>query len=140
MSWTAAVGIVTVFTCSWTTVGCSDDGNGGKPAPSSSHPSTANNSLPAGAVGVSPAGVTTRVDAPADSTEEEYYQACHAAKVWMDDQSATGEAAIEPYLGMVQASASGVAGTWNKRWADLAPARQAGVIVAAQAAARGECG
>lgn len=47
---------------------------------------------------------------------------------------------IEPYLGMVQASPSGVAGTWNVRWSDLSPARQSAVIVAASAAANGECG
>lgn len=86
--------------------------------------------LPAGVVGVSPAGVTTRVDAPAESTEEEYYQACHAARLWMD----------APYLAVVQASPSGVAGSWHIRWAALTPARQAAVIVAARAAANAECG
>jgi hypothetical protein len=84
--------------------------------------------------------VTTRVDVPAESTEEEYFQACHAAKVWMDSQGSAGEALIEPYLGMVQASASGAAGSWNSRWTDLSPPRQAAVIVAAEAAARNECG
>lgn len=58
----------------------------------------------------------------------------------MDSQGGSGEGLIEPYLRMVQASTSGVAGSWNTRWADLSTARQAGVIVAAQAAARGECG
>lgn len=106
------------------------------PAPSSGGAS----SLPPGAVGISPAGVTTRVDVPADSTEEEYFQACHAARVWMDTQPNTGQPLIEPYLAMVQASASGVAGSWNVRWADLTPARQSAVIVAAVAAANNECG
>lgn len=75
--------------------------------------------LPAGVVGVSPAGVTTRVDAPAESTEEEYYQACHAARLWMDAQPGSGESLIEPYLAVVQASPSGVAGSWHIRWAAL---------------------
>jgi putative lipoprotein LpqV len=97
-------------------------------------------SAPPGAVGLSPAGVTTRVDVPADSTEEEYYQACHAAKVWMQDRPKTGESQFEPYLAMVQTSSSGTAGSWNTRWADLTPARQAAVITAARAAANDECG
>lgn len=119
------------------TAGCS---NGDKAKPTTGHSSTTTSSLPPGAIGVSPGGVTTRVDAPAESTEEEYFQACHAAKVWMDGQGTAGEALIEPYLKMVQAAASGVAGSWNQKWADMSPARQAAVIVAAQAAARGECG
>jgi hypothetical protein len=96
--------------------------------------------LPPGAVGVSPTGVTTRVDVPAESTEEEYFQACHAAKTWMDAQPPTGQSLLEPYLAMVQAAKAGPAGSWNTRWVDLTPARQAAVIVAAQAAANNECG
>ncbi|MCG1043653.1 lipoprotein LpqV, partial [Mycetohabitans sp. B8] len=38
------------------------------------------------------------------------------------------------------ASESGVAGTWNMRWADLSLPPQAAVIVAAAAAANNECG
>lgn len=93
-------------------------------------------------VGVSAAGVTTRVDAPADSTEEQYYQACHAAKEWMDAQPSptSRDSLFEPYLSMVQAAPSGTAGSWNMRWAEMTPARQAAVIVAAQAAAKDECG
>jgi putative lipoprotein LpqV len=91
-------------------------------------------------VGLSPGGVTTRVDVPADSTEEEYFQACHAAKVWMEAQPSAGAALFEPYLAMVQASQSGTAGTWNARWTDLTLARQAAVITAARAAANDECG
>jgi hypothetical protein len=84
--------------------------------------------------------VTTRVDIPADSTEEEYFQACHAAKVWMDAQPKTGGSLLEPYLAMVQASPSGTDGTWNVRWSDLTLARQAAVITAARAGANDECG
>ena len=90
-------------------------------------------------MGLSPTGVTTRVDVPADSTEEEYYQACHAAKVWMDGQPKTGQSLFEPYLAMVQASQSGTAGSWNIRWAELTLARQAALITAARAAANDEC-
>ncbi len=93
-----------------------------------------------GAIGLSPAGVTTRVDVPADSTEEQYFQACHAAKLWMDAQPRTGASLFEPYLAMVQASAGGTPGTWDSPWPELTPARQAAVIVAARAAANNECG
>jgi Putative lipoprotein LpqV len=124
-------------------VGCSHDAGSGKPtsssAPSSSVPSSTA-AAPPGAIGLSPAGVTTRVDVPANSTEEEYFQACHAAKLWMEAQPKTGGPAFEPYLAMVQASPSGTAGSWNVRWADLTLARQAAVITAAQAAANEECG
>lgn len=121
--------------------GCSQRAvEGGKPTTSPAHSSGAPVSVPPGAIGVSPTGVTTRVDVPAESTEEEYFQACHAAKTWMEAQPPTGQPLLEPYLAMLQAARSGAAGSWNRRWADLTPARQAAVIVAAQAAANSECG
>ena len=122
------------------TVGCSHSASSGKATSSSPVPPAASAAPPPGAVGLSPAGVTTRVDVPADSTEEEYFQACHAAKLWMAAQPRTGESLLEPYLAMVQTSPSPTAGSWNTRWADLAPARQAAVITAARAAANDECG
>jgi hypothetical protein len=124
-------------------VGCSHGASGGKAIPSSAPPapsSAVSSAPPPGAVGLSPAGVTTRVDVPADSTEEEYFQACHAAKLWMAAQPKTGESLLEPYLAMVQKSQSGSPGSWNTRWADLTPARQAAVITAARAATNDECG
>jgi Putative lipoprotein LpqV len=122
--------------------GCAHGAPGGKTTspPQSSVVARGPGSAPPGAVGLSPAGVTTRVDVPADSTEEEYFQACHAAKVWMEAQPKTGESLFEPYLAMVETSPSGTAGSWNARWADLSPARQAAVITAARAAANDECG
>ena len=90
-------------------------------------------------VEVSPGGVTTAVNAPASSTEEEYYQACHWAREWMKDKPGDPQTQIEPYLAMVQASATGENGTWNTPWAQLTPERQAGVIVAAKAAADAGC-
>ncbi|MGA7053580.1 MAG: lipoprotein LpqV [Mycobacterium sp.] len=121
-------------------VGCSHEAGSGTPTSSSVAPSRGTPPAPIGAIGLSPAGVTTRVDVPANSTEEEYFQACHAAKIWMDAQPKTGESLFEPYLAMVQASPSGTAGSWNARWADLNLARQAAVITAARAAANEECG
>ncbi|WP_231972868.1 lipoprotein LpqV [Mycobacterium sp. E3305] len=123
--------------------GCSADHPSGRPASSSTRPAgipSGPGTAPPGAVGLSPGGVTTRVDVPADSTEEEYYQACHAAKVWMDAQPRTGQSLFEPYLAMLQAAPSGTPGSWNARWADLTPARQAAVLTAARAAANDECG
>nr|WP_142245667.1 lipoprotein LpqV [Mycobacterium sp. IS-836] len=139
MGWVAVVlaaGLVTV-------TGCSRGAHTGAPTSSSARPSgipAGPASAPPGAVGLSPTGVTTRVDVPADSTEEEYYQACHAAKEWMDGQPKTGQSLFEPYLAMVQASPSGTAGSWNIRWAELTLARQAALITAARAAANDECG
>jgi Putative lipoprotein LpqV len=133
--------VVTAFLLAAT--GCSNGARSGTVASSSARPSGIPRgpaSAPPGAVDLSPGGVTTRVDVPADSTEEEYFQACHAAKVWMEAQPRTGGALFEPYLAMVQASQAGTAGTWNARWTDLTPARQAAVITAARAAANDECG
>jgi hypothetical protein len=123
--------------------GCSPGGPNGMPTPTSARPSGIPGgpaSAPPGAVGLSPAGVTTRIDVPADSTEEEYFQACHAAKLWMEAQPRTGGTPFERYLAMIQASPSGTAGTFNVRWSDLTLARQAAVITAARAAANNECG
>jgi Putative lipoprotein LpqV len=95
---------------------------------------------PSARAGLSPSGVTTRVDAPAQSTEEEYFQACHAAKTWMLDRPGDRQASVEAYLAAVQAPQATGAGTWNVPWARLSPARQAAVIMAARAAAADECG
>jgi hypothetical protein len=95
---------------------------------------------PSARPGVSPSGVTTRVDAPAQSTEEEYFQACHAAKTWMQDRSGDFQALVEAYLAAVEAPHAAGVGTWNVPRALLSPARQAAVIVAARAAAADGCG
>ena len=93
-----------------------------------------------GDIGVSPGGVTTRVDVPADATESQYGQACHAAKVWMDEQHAEDpKTLVEPYLKVVQAPDFTGPGNFNTPWANLTPAQQAGVILAITGAANGEC-
>jgi hypothetical protein len=91
-------------------------------------------------VDISPDGVTTAVGAPAESTEEEYFQACNAAKTWMEQQGGERKAQIEPYLKSVQSSDEPGPGTFGRPWSQLAPARQAAVIVAVQAAADALCG
>jgi hypothetical protein len=93
-----------------------------------------------GAIGVSPGGVTTKVDVPADATESQYGQACHAARVWMDGQHADDPTTlVEPYLKIIQAPDFIGPGNFNTPWANLTPAQQAGVIVAVTAAGNGEC-
>src|SRR5690242_3340128 len=137
--WGAVVVAAFVAGTAMAIAGCSHGAHTGAPA-TSARQSGNPNGAPAGSVGLSPAGVTTRVDVPADSTEEEYYQACHAAQEWMDAQPKTGASLFEPYLSMIQTSPSGTAGSWNAPWSKLTAARQAAVIVAARAAANNECG
>jgi hypothetical protein len=124
--------------------GCSSDTEGG---PATSSPATTNQTSvethtpQLGAIEVSPGGVTTAVGAPAESTEEEYFQACHAAKVWMEQQGGDPKTLIEPYLASVQASGTSPSpATFGTPWAQLPPARQSAVIVAVQAAADQLCG
>ena len=108
-------------------------------APSSASSSPAAAAATPGQVGISPGGVTTSMSVPASSTEEEFYQACHWARVWMADKAGDPHAQIEPYLAMVQASPTGENGTWHTPWAQLTPERQSGVIVAVTSAADGMC-
>ncbi len=133
--------------------GCSSGSRSAKPSPSSPTSSTSEAQAPPtttttnethtaapGAVGVSPGGVTTAVGAPAESTEDEYFQACHAAKVWMTEQGGDQKAQFEPYLAGLQSSDAPTPGTFNMPWSKLSPSRQAAVIVAAEAAADDLCG
>lgn len=135
----AAAGLVVLSGCS-----SSND-----PAPSSTaaEPALSSAGAPSsaapvapGEVGVSPGGVTTAVGAPADSTEDDYFQACRAAKTWMDQQGGDPKTQIEPYLASVQSTESVGPGTFGKRWADLTPEQQSAVIVAVEAAADALCG
>ncbi len=83
--------------------------------------------------------MTTKVDVPADATESQYGQACHAAKLWMDEQQVDPQTLVEPYLKILQAPQATGPGTFNTAWAQLTPAQQAGVIIAVTGAANGEC-
>lgn len=127
--------------------GCSSGNDAGPSSTQSGTPDagTSTSSLEAhtadpGAVGQSPGGVTTAVGAPAESTEEEYFQACQAAKTWMASQGGDPKSQFEPYLSSVQSSDEAGPGTFGTPWSQLAPARQAAVIVAAEAAANDLCG
>jgi hypothetical protein len=126
--------------------GCSSGSDAGK-ASSSAPPSTttstpvfSSHTAAPGAVGKSPAGVTTAVGAPAESTEDEYFQACNAAKTWMAEHGGDPKTQFEPYLGFVQSSDAPTPGTFDTPWSQLAPSRQAAVIVAAEAASNQLCG
>ncbi len=123
--------------------GCSSGGEGG-PASTQTASTTATSSethTPApGAIEVSPGGVTTAVGADAESTEDEYSQACQAAKAWIDEQGGDRKSQIEPFLKTLQApDAQPGPATYNTQWAQLSPARQAAVIVAVQAGADSLC-
>jgi len=88
---------------------------------------------------MSPEGVTTRIDVPAQSTEEQYAQACLTAKEWMTAQGGDPRALVVPYLKELQASTASGTATFKKTWAELSDAQQAAVIIAVQAAADGGC-
>jgi hypothetical protein len=130
--------------------GCSSGSDGGNPSPppstsvASATPTTATtnetHTAAPGAISVSPNGVTTAVGTPAESTEDEYFQACHAAKVWMTEQGGDQKAQFEPFLASVQSSDAPGAATFNMPWLQLSPSRQAAVIVAVEAAADDLCG
>ncbi|MCX8559638.1 hypothetical protein OS122_01835 [Mycolicibacterium mucogenicum] len=98
------------------------------------------NPAPGGGVAVSPGGVTTAVHAPSAATESEFGQACHAAKVWMDAQHADPATLVEPYLNLMQRPETRDPGNFNTPWTELTAGQQAGVIMAATSASKGECG
>jgi Putative lipoprotein LpqV len=126
--------------------GCSSGSEGGGPQPTPSASSTTTtttyqtHTAAPGEIAVSPNGVTTAVGAPAASTEEEYFQACHAAKVWIAAQGGDPKTQFEPYLKSLQTTNRADAGTFGMPWSELPPGRQAAVIVAAEAASDDLCG
>ena len=106
------------------------------PAPSS-EPQAATPGGPA--IGISPGGVTTRIDEPAQSTEEQYGQACLAATDWMTAKGGDAHELVEPLLQEVQTAKDTSPVTFKKAWPELSAAQQAAVIVAVRAAADGGC-
>ena len=135
--WAAAAAAIVAI------AGCSSGGEGGSSssaAPTTTATSSETHTPAPGATEVSPGGVTTAIGADAESTEEEYSQACQAAKAWIDQQGGDRKAQIEPFLKTLQdpGTPPGPA-TYNTPWAQLSPARQAAVIVAVQAGADSLC-
>lgn len=90
-------------------------------------------------IGVSPGGVTTRIEVPAQSTEEQYAQACMTAKDWMSAKGGDPQTLVEPYLKEVQTSTASGPATFRTTWADLSEPQRAAVIIAVRAAADGGC-
>lgn len=120
--------------------GCST-GSGSKPTAVAPAP-TAEQQAGAeagGAIALSPGGVTTRMDVPAQSTEEQYAQACMATKDWMATKGGDPHSLIEPYLKDLQGSPTSGPATFNKTWAELEDSQRAAVIIAVRAAADGGC-
>jgi Putative lipoprotein LpqV len=134
---------VAVAAATFAITGCSSGGDSGEPtsAPPTTTATSPETHTPApGAVEVSPGGVTTAVGSDAESTEEEYSQACQAAKAWIDQQGGDRKSQVEAYLKQIQdpKTPPGPA-TYGTPWAQLSPARQAAAIVAAQAGADSLC-
>lgn len=132
----AATAIVAIAGCS----SGADDGPTSAATATTTSTSSETHTPAPGATEVSPGGVTTAVGAAAESTEEEYSQACQAAKAWIDQQGGDRKSQIEPFLKSIQdpSTPPGPA-TYNTPWAQLSPARQAAVIVAVQAGADSLC-
>lgn len=122
--------------------GCSSNTESGpteSPTATSAPPTTTTSVAP-GEVGVSPGGVTTAVGAPAESTENGYFQACLAARTWIDGQGGDPQTQIEPYLATVQSEDAPGPATFGRPWSELTPGQQSAVIVAVEAAAEALCG
>ena len=90
-------------------------------------------------IGLSAAGVTTRIDVPAQSNEEQYAQACMYAKDWMMTKGGDPDALVEPFLEEVQSSTQSGPAAFGKTWPELSEAQQAAVLIAVRAAAEGGC-
>ena len=124
-------------------MGCSPGGGGHAtsqaPAPPISPGQSVEAGTPSGPIGVSLDGVTTRVDVPAESTEEQYAQACMAAKTWMESRGGDPTTLVEAMLKEVQTSSEPSATTFGRTWVQLSTAQQAAVIVAVRAASQGGC-
>ncbi|MGY4711266.1 lipoprotein LpqV [Mycolicibacterium sp. CBM1] len=133
----AVAGLAAVLTA------CSSGGGGQAtstptttPAPSSSPQASTPAANP---IGVSPGGVTTRIDVPAESTEEQYGQSCLAAKAWMESKGGDPASLVEPLLKEMQAGTVSGRATFNSTWAQLSDPQRAAVIIAVRAAAEGGC-
>ncbi len=135
--------VIAVGAAALVLAGCSSGAPTAQPStsnPSTTTMTTETHTAAPGAVGVSSSGVTTAVGAPAESTEDEYFQACQAAKTWMAERGGDPKSQFEPYLQDVQSTDAAGPGTFGLPWSALTPSRQSAVIVAAEAAADALCG
>ncbi|MCX2934777.1 hypothetical protein ORI20_31415 [Mycobacterium sp. CVI_P3] len=132
-----------VVACVAAVTACSS-GDGEHNVPTTATPSSGaqqptGTTAPSGAMGMSPSGVTTRIDVPAESTEEQYAQACMATKQWMETRGGDATTLVEPFLKELQSNAASGPATFNSTWEKLSTAQQAAVIIAVRAAAEGGC-
>lgn len=109
------------------------------PAVSEAQPSSAEATPGAPPIGISSGGVTTRIDVPAQSTEEQYGQSCLAAKDVLTAKGGNLPDQVDPLLKDIQSSKEPSPITFRKTWAELSTAQQAAVIIAVKAAADGGC-
>lgn len=122
-----------------TVTGCSAGGSkptAVAPVPSAEQPA---GGIQTGTIGMSPGGVTTAIDVPAQSTEEQYAQACLAAKDWITTKGGDPHSMVEPFLKEIQSSSESGPATFRQTWAELDDAHRAAVIIAVRAAADGGC-
>jgi hypothetical protein len=134
--------VATIAAAATLLTGCSSGNNGAGKA--SSAPASAPAAAPEASsggdpIGMSPGGVTTRIDEPAQSTEEQYGQSCLASKAWMTAKGGDPHDLVEPLLKELQGAKDPSPMTFKKSWAELSTAQQAAVIVAVRAAADGGC-
>ena len=72
--------------------------------------------------------------------EDDYFQACRAAKTGMQERGGDPAAQVEPYLETLQQGGPVGTGLFDKPWPELTPGQQSAVIVAVEAAADDLCG
>lgn len=132
-----AAAVATLAGCSGKSGTGSDTGaTSVSPAPSAEQPVEPSGT---GEIAMSPGGVTTKIDVPAQSTEEQYAQACLATKDWMAAKGGDPHGLVEPYLKELQTTAGPGPSTFRKTWAELSDPQRAAVIIAVRAAADGGC-
>ena len=123
----------------WVAAGCSSRSGEAPAPPGQQATESAGDASDEQPVGLSPAGVTTRINTPAQSTEEQYAQACMAARAWMNERGGNPHDLVEPFLKEAQADGASGPGTFGQPWNTLSSAQQAAVIIAVRAAADGGC-
>src|SRR5690242_15115878 len=79
-----AAAVALLAGCSPTTEQPATETSTPSPSSTAATPPSPSGTAAHGAIQVSPGGVTTAVDAPANATESGYGQACLAARAWID--------------------------------------------------------
>ena len=131
--------VVLCLAAAWVAPGCSPRSEVSPATPEEQAAEAAGDAAGEQPVGLSPAGVTTRVNTPAQSTEEQYAQACMAARAWMTERGGNPHDLVEPFLKEAQTEGASGPATFGQTWSALSSAQQAAVIIAVRAAADGGC-